>query len=328
VPKPTVLLEYSEDPLSIATPTYRDVTYPYLIDAAWWAGIENELDEPRAGGAVFRMKNLNRDWEPLLAGGPFTVDTDRRFPLFLNGTQEGEWFTSDFEIDYPGGTDYSLVTITCGDGQVLLGSDHLPALDPPDATSYEEVINHDEPAFYYRMGEPAGTKLVAHVRKVGRKGHRHKRRWKTLETSAELGGVSGPSGVYKGTPTLGEPGAIRGDPDKSVKFTSTGNERAMIQVDQSDLIDTNSSSSRDETILWIVAAAGFVSGGLLLLLGETISHNADKVKPEVYVKLEKPQHFPLLTNTTSTQQSLQYDDKTKSLKLFLDIDSSGKAFWK
>ena len=84
---------------------------------------------------------------------------------------------------------------------------------------------------------------------------------------------------------------------------------------QSDLIDTHRSSSRDETILWIVAAAGFVSGGLLLFLGSSINDSAKDVMPEVYVKLEKPRHYPLLTDTTSTQRSLQND----GLELFRDV---------
>ncbi len=70
---------------------------------------------------------------------------------------------------------------------------------------------------------------------------------------------------------------------------------------QSDTIET-AHSSRDETIFIIVGATGLVTGATLAFVGQTISDSARDVEPEVYVKLEKPQHFPLLSNPTSIQQ--------------------------
>jgi hypothetical protein len=174
-------------------------------------------------------------------------------------SDEGIYYATSYEPVGPNGEE---MRVTCADGFVLLSLDNLETLEPPDATSYEEVINFDDPAFYYRLGEPEGTKMVAHVRKVGRKGHKRKKRWKTVETAAPLGGVSGPAGTYVGTPTLGEPGAIRGDPDTCVKFESAGNERAIVQVDQSDLIDTN----RLSISLWVKAST---TNNLICLAGPT-----------------------------------------------------------
>ena len=152
---------------------------------------------------------------------------------------EGLWYAESWEIDYPGMQDMSQVTVTAVDGMGLLSADTLPLLDPPDATSYEDVVNYDEPSFYYQLGEPEGTKLVSHVRTRKRKGKTVKRRFKTRETKAEVTGIAGPSGTYVNTPTLGVPGLILGDSDTAVKFNSAESEYAKIQVDQENSIDRN-----------------------------------------------------------------------------------------
>ncbi len=104
----------------------------------------------------------------------------------------------------------------------------------------------------------------------------------------------------------------------------------MAESYQSDVIQTGNSSSRDETIFWIVAATGFVSGSLLLLLGDSISNDAKDVKPEVYVKLEKPQPYLLVppVSTPLIQPAIVDDGKGRRLKLLPDMDSHGKVFWK
>lgn len=245
----TARLEFSRDPLSDLTPTYIDVT-AYLVECDWWAGVDNEGDDPTTGGAWFRLKNTDRRFEPDYVAGAYypDIDTERRWRLSLDSgsgfVQEGVWYATHYAIEYPARDDYSEVIVTCVDGWGLLSLDNLESLDPPDAASYEAVVNYDEPSFYYRLGEPEGTKLVSHVKTKKtktKKGKRHKTttRWQTVETAAEVGGVSGPPGTYKNTPTLGQPGAILGDQDTSVLFTRASSEYAIVAVDQSDAIDTN-----------------------------------------------------------------------------------------
>ncbi len=79
---------------------------------------------------------------------------------------------------------------------------------------------------------------------------------------------------------------------------------ALAESYQTDAIQTEQHSSRDETIFWIVAATGIVSGSLLIFLGKKMSDNAKNVEPEVYAELNKPQPFPL-SDMTSTQPNLQ-----------------------
>lgn len=247
----TPLLDFCTDPLSDVTPTWTSVT-AYLLEAEWGAGKSSDMDAPQAGTATFRLDNRDRRFEPSYAAGAFypNVVPLRRFRLRVqNGVgagtiyDEGIWYVTSWGPTYegPGGLE---CVVQCVDGFELLSLDTLELMDPPDASSYEEVVNHDEPSFYYRLGEPEGTKLVSHLRsKRWLKNHPHagrrRRRYRTVETRAELGGVSGPSGTYKGNPTLGAPSLILGDSDTSVRFDDAASQYARVPLDQSDLIDRN-----------------------------------------------------------------------------------------
>lgn len=246
----TVKLEFSPDPLSDTTPAWTNITVD-LVSAEWFSGKSNDLDEPAAGGAVFRLANTNRRFEPEYVAGQFypNIDTERRFRLTVTdatgAVQQGIYYAESWDLEFPAGTLYSEVVVSCVDGFGILASDNLATLDPPDATSYPDVVAFDEPAFYYRLGEPAGTKAISHVRKRKVKGKHGKTRtrkihWKTVESRSEVEGVSGPNGTYKNLPALGQAGLIVGDPATSVLFTSSRSQYAQIQLtDRSDAIDTN-----------------------------------------------------------------------------------------
>ena len=236
----SIVLQFSEDPISDTTPTWTDVT-AYMREIAWQVGVDREGSDPQPGSMTVVMRNTNRDWEPDYVAGRFypNVTTQRRFRLTLNGVQQGVWYVQSFDIAYPLDTDVSLVTVTCGDGFEILSLDDLPGLDPPDADSYEDVVSFDEPWGYWRLGEPEGTKLVSHLRVTrkrvgsGKKRRKIKRRWKTRETRAEVSGVAGPSGTYKNTPTLGVDGLVLGDQDAAVEFGAT--EYARVPLEDDDL---------------------------------------------------------------------------------------------
>jgi hypothetical protein len=152
---------------------------------------------------------------------------------------QGLWYAEDYDLEYPARTTYSEVTVTCVDGMGLLAADALPTLDPPDASSYEDVVTYDQPWGYWQLGEPEGTKVVSHVRyRHGGKWkgeNRRNRRYRTHNrvTKAEVEGTAGPSGTYKNLPTLGEPGLILGDPGTSVRFARANTQYARIPLDSS-----------------------------------------------------------------------------------------------
>jgi hypothetical protein len=77
----------------------------------WWAGIDREGNDSEFGGMTVTLKNKLRKWEPLF--GSNLIDTQQRFRLTVNGTQEGVWYTESFDLDYPTAKT-SRVTLGCG----------------------------------------------------------------------------------------------------------------------------------------------------------------------------------------------------------------------
>lgn len=263
MPLHSVLLEFSEDPLSDASPAWADVTSD-LRSIEWWAGIDREGDEPKPGGATIHLKNTNRRWEPEF--GSNTITTGRRFRLTLNdgggSTQEGLWYVTDIAIDYPASTGYSEVTMSCSDGCEVLALDALPLMDPPDADSYADVVAFDEPWGYWRLGEPAGTRarpnIIRVTRTVRRGGESRRRKFRvrrgTRYFSGEAGSVAGPAGIYKNNPLLGLRSLILGDTSTSAEFRElNGNVQHMrVPVEDVDQFSDNNAVSLE---VWNQAAA-------------------------------------------------------------------------
>lgn len=231
-------LEFSPDPLSDTSPTWTDITSD-LRSIRYWAGQDHELEDPKAGGAEIHLKNTNRRFEPDYVAGAFypNIDTERRFRFFLNdGTgdvQEGLWYAADYDITYPAGTDYSEVVVTCVDGFGLLSLDQLGPLDPPDATSYSDVVLFDKPFAYYPLDERRGTKMAA---------------------------ATGPDGTYKSLPLLGQPGLTVGEDGTAVLFES--GDYGVINLDQN-----NHFSDRNAASLGVWAKPGTLSGQITVLNG-------------------------------------------------------------
>jgi hypothetical protein len=264
----SILLEFSVDPLSDTTPAWTDVTAD-CMGIEYWAGVDNEGDEPQPGGAVIRLRNTNRRWEPDYVAGDFypNITTHRRFRLTLNdgtgATQEGLWYITEIAIDYPAGTAYSEVTLTCADGSEVLALDNLPALDPPDADSYGDVVDHDDPVIYADLDDQAGTQL----------GHRTVvRQWRKQNLKAWYGlklKLKKPTkriiGVYRASPLLDQPSLILGEfPGTAARFTRSLSQFAQIDVDASSF--TGGSNFTLEA--WVKLAStglaqGIVSGPLV-----------------------------------------------------------------
>ena len=243
-------LEFTEDDLSVDndSATWVDVTGDVRDGSLRWSsGIDAIGDEPRPGEMSFTMKG--RDFEPLNSASTYYPNVKRwaRFRLSLD---RGAGFETEFigyarkfQPQWPGGTSsYQEVDVVCGDGFDILAKDPLPSLDPHDADAYEAVIAADQPWGHWRLGEDEGTKLTSRLRsKQWQKRHknatRRQKHYRIRETREEVAGVAGPAGTYKNTPTLGEDGAILGDPDTCVYFAGDGpNEYARILAEDSESI--------------------------------------------------------------------------------------------
>lgn len=240
MPLTSILLEYTPDPVSDASPTYVTVPNDEWRAIEYWEGAEQEGGGFDQGGATIRLVNKARKWEPLYSTN--VIDTHQRFRLTLNGTVEGEWFITGMEIEYPGGTEYSEVVVTCADGSEVLALDNLPSLDPPEAENFVDVICHFDPWGHWPLDDPAGTKMVVRTRTFhkgkGNKRRKVRRKQRVEVTMSEVVGVAGSSGTYKNTPLLGQPGPILGDPGTAVEFRAAEQESATVPADADDFRGT------------------------------------------------------------------------------------------
>lgn len=162
-------LEFSRDPLSDSTPTWIDISV-FLIEANWSSGKAKDLDEPQAGGATFLLKNTNRRFEPAYAAGAYYPDIVplRRFrwTIIADGVTypQGIYYTQSWQVSYPNpGSTYSEVSVSCVDGFAILAKNPLLALDPPTASTYEDVITADNPLAYFPLAEEAGGTIEAAI---------------------------------------------------------------------------------------------------------------------------------------------------------------------
>ena len=260
MPLTTILLEYSSDPVSDSSPTYVTVSNGEFRFIEYWEGVSEEGAGFEPGGAVIRLINVNRKWEPLYSTN--TIDTHQRFRLTLNGTVEGEWFITGIALEYPGNTEWSEVVFTCGDGSEVLALDNLPSLDPPEAESYEDVVNFDEPVAYYRLNDVAGARAKAVIRRVKRgsgkkrKTIRVRRGERTVPTEGQA--AAGNVGVYVDPSRLfrfQQPGLILGDTDTCVEAHSSA--WAKAPVDRDVFFDPNAFTVE----VWVRFVGGVYAAG-------------------------------------------------------------------
>lgn len=218
------------------------------------AGRDSELEAFDALQASLSLDNRDRALDPTNSASTYAPNIVPNRMLWYQVDVDGTLF--DVFKGYVNGWNPDWDEVGVGDFRAkprltdrtkLLTLGNFTAASP-DVLDYEDVISADEPSFYYRLGEPAGTKVVHHARKKrkrreheGRRHyHRHGfKRWTTQRTRAEAEGISGPAGVYKNTPTLGAQGLIAGDSDTAVLFTAASSEYASVAVDSSEAIDGN-----------------------------------------------------------------------------------------
>lgn len=158
---PVAKLEFCQQPLSTsnAAATWIDVTR-YCKSMTWSSGVSREFDDPQAGGATFVLKSMQRRFEPDYQAGAYypNIVPGRRFRITVDGVTQGIYYAQSWDVAYPDrGNTYSEVVVTCTDGFWRLALDVLPKLSPPDATTYSEVIQHDNPVAHFPLNENGGN---------------------------------------------------------------------------------------------------------------------------------------------------------------------------
>ena len=183
-------------------------------DVTWSDGKARDLDEPQAGSITFRLRNDAGQWVPNSAGSlyvnsPFLL---RRFRWSVNGSAAGVWYVVNWRLTNPAGTAYSEVEVTAVDGFELLSLDNLALLDPPAATTYEEVVMQDFPLAYYKLDDPVGSA--------------------TMNATAGPEGVYGIGGAKSNVPTLGQPALIVGEQGTAADFGISQYGEAPVEREQ------------------------------------------------------------------------------------------------
>lgn len=241
----TPLVEYSTDPLSVTTPTWIDVTR-FAQSVSWFAGTDQDLDQPQNGGCTIVLKNGDRRFEPDYSGSPYypNIVPLRRFRVSIVAdgatTRQGVFYVRSWELDYPGGTAYSTATAECTDGFGILSLFPLPSLDPPSAESYQDVVASDNPVAYYTLADQGGRKLTA-------------------QTGAE--------GTYRRSCSLGAANPVLGDAGGAVLFPANSGAFARASVDDTDIfkdanaatveaVITDTSPATFQTVIAAFATAG------------------------------------------------------------------------
>lgn len=247
---PFHILEVSFDDISVKAPTWTNVS-TRLLSWRTGGGRASELEEMDARTASYVLDDRDRQLDPTHTGSTYypNVVPNRRIRHRVQIASSSTTFDvfagyiDRWGPTWPEGQEWSNaeVHIEATDGSKILANYHLPAANP-DVDEYSEVLDASDPTLYYRLGDPRGTRLVPHKRRIRwkkvkkgkRKGEwRYKtKRWKTRETRAAVEGDAGSAGSYKNTPALGQPGAIAGDEDTAVAFRESQNEYAKVVLEQ------------------------------------------------------------------------------------------------
>lgn len=248
-----ILCDVSFNDISVKTPTYVDFR-KRVLSWSTEGGCGSELEEMDARTATVVLDNRDRALDPTNTASVHypNVVPNRRIRL------RAQWAGKTYNLfrgyvdgwgpTWPEGQEWANAEahVTATDGRKILTNHYLTSANP-DVEDYPDVVEFDDPSFYYRLGEPQGTKVVSRWRRVRHKHkgkkkphwHRTRRKRPLRATVAGVEGISGPSGTYKNTPALGEAGAIAGDTDTAVLFNTAQNEYAVVELNAEDLIDTN-----------------------------------------------------------------------------------------
>jgi hypothetical protein len=139
------------------------------------------------------------------------------------------------------------------------------------SANYSTTVNSDSPLLYWRVGEASGT------------------------TAADASG-NGRTGEYRGSPTLGQPGAITGDPNTAVRLASTGSNSQFVTHASTTPAFTNPQTFSVE--LWFKTAT--TSGGKLIGFSNSRTGTSSNYDRHVYMTNDGRLVFGAWTGSAAT----------------------------
>lgn len=182
---------------------------------------------------------IGRSFDEVSRGLGPVVRPLQRMRLSIDGDVEFSGFVTNWGVNWPDSFVNEEATVTLSDGWHVAELESLPALDPADAETYEDVVAFDEPFGNWPLSDQPGTKARSRTWKTRKhfkhkpdKVIKHKRKW--IVTRSEAEGVAGPAGTYKNLPGLGASPLILGSSETSVLFTAADSQYVVIQLGDED----------------------------------------------------------------------------------------------
>jgi len=240
----TCKVEFSKDDLSVsnAAATWTNIS-DYVISVDYSSGKASDLDSPQAGTATIILDNSQRFFEPDYTGSPYypAVRPMRRFKITITADAvdypQGIWFAESWDVDYAALPANATTTVSCVDGVGILSLDTLPVLAPPDAQTYADVLQSDNPVALFPLNEQSGATMTSLV---------------------------GPGGSYKnGVVDHVQPNPVTGDSGYAARFGVSSD----VAYGRSLLEDVNVFTDANQFTAECVATMPGVSPGGTLLVG-------------------------------------------------------------
>jgi hypothetical protein len=147
-------IAYTTDDASDTTPTWTTVAVANIRSVDISRGRDDELGRVDAGTATITLNNLTRSFDPQIVTGLRPMNRWRirathnavTYPLFLG-------YAESYEQSWPADGEDAITVVRLVDEFKVLALDTLPAMNPPTAQNYADVVLFDQPQGYWRFQE-------------------------------------------------------------------------------------------------------------------------------------------------------------------------------
>jgi hypothetical protein len=161
-------IAYTTDDASDPTPSWTTLDQGDIRSVDVSRGRDDELGRVEAGTAQIVLNNLTRSFDPQVVTGLRPMNRWRvraihnavTYDVFLG-------YAESYEQSWPAMGFDAVTTVRLVDEFKVLALAKLPAMDPPSASTYEDVIKFDEPTGYWKFGTGLDLVYPATVGAVG-----------------------------------------------------------------------------------------------------------------------------------------------------------------
>jgi hypothetical protein len=145
-------IAYTTDDASDTTPTWTTVAEADVRSVDVSRGREDELGRVEAGTAQLTLNNRSREFDPQVVTNLRPMNR-WRLRLIHNSVTYDVFlgYAESYEQSCPGLGFDAVTTVRLVDEFKVLALAKLPAMDPPTAQSYSDVVRFDEPQGYWQL---------------------------------------------------------------------------------------------------------------------------------------------------------------------------------